>query len=892
MVFSSEINTDFTSDRSTKQSERFDIRDHLDKLTPAKGKNRYHCPCCGGHNFTYNASDGTKFNCWNGCDRKDIIEILSPWSEYIKRNGRGDRTFGYRRTVSKKQTPAKPAPIPEDEITLARLLEPVVSPKPRQRDKNLETAYPYSNEQWASRIDKPDGEKAVFPYHRDRKGRVKTGKGLKPWLPYRIDEAINYGSERWVLMVEGEKCTEAARQLGLVATTLLGSAWNEPEITKLIEHLKSASVKGLIYFADADQPGQEKAALVSNTAANAEFPCIILNPDTIKSDAPKGWDIADWIDEERANMSEEDFIKKLEQAIHDSVNVRNQEQLDDASEEISDEARLRLEILAYLKETDPIKEVMLKGRICSHYRISSKDLERLCQQLEHQAIAPKQRFFNLQEFLESGTQQLDWLISELLPKGETVVLAALAKTGKTQLATEIAYSVLAGEPLFGEMPVAKGRVLLVSSDESANTTKRRLKARGFDLLNNLGDMRILTHLDINDTSSLEQELEDFRPDLVIIDSLTSITSGSTISEKEAEFAKPIYKLKNLLATYGASGILIHHCNKDKDAKGINKISGSARIAAATWGVWQLVSPEAGNEGNNPTRWLKTVLREGESATHILSFNPRDEWASKGIYEYVGEFGDESGEKRSQGEKVLDLLKGYSPRGLEYREIDEALCIGRSLYTVLDRLEDRRLIEKRRSTTNKRRWVYCLPQHTTNESCTTQSDDSQQWDTPPPALIPKSVELNSESTAIEGIQVSQQLVNINSTPSQHCSTVSQHPENVEAVLNEQNPCTEEGLEVNQQSQQKADERGEGVSVECPNKENVVQEASVSTDNNQPSYQWDELICAIDQELKRLGWTQEQAVAHLKQTYGKRSRLKLTDEQLLEFWSYLEALESGS
>ena len=43
---------------------------------------------------------------------------------------------------------------------------------------------------------------------------------------------------------------------------------------------------------------------------------------------------------------------------------------------------------------------------------------------------------------------------------------------------------------------------------------------------------------------------------------------------------------------------------------------------------------------------------------------------------------------------------------------------------------------------------------------------------------------------------------------------------------------------------------------------------------------------DIELKRLGWTRDDGRNFLQRTYGKRSRLSLTDEQLLEFLQYLQ------
>jgi hypothetical protein len=45
---------------------------------------------------------------------------------------------------------------------------------------------------------------------------------------------------------------------------------------------------------------------------------------------------------------------------------------------------------------------------------------------------------------------------------------------------------------------------------------------------------------------------------------------------------------------------------------------------------------------------------------------------------------------------------------------------------------------------------------------------------------------------------------------------------------------------------------------------------------------------DIEIKRLSWTKDQGKDFLMSRYGKRSRLHLTDEQLLEFLRYLETL----
>jgi hypothetical protein len=50
---------------------------------------------------------------------------------------------------------------------------------------------------------------------------------------------------------------------------------------------------------------------------------------------------------------------------------------------------------------------------------------------------------------------------------------------------------------------------------------------------------------------------------------------------------------------------------------------------------------------------------------------------------------------------------------------------------------------------------------------------------------------------------------------------------------------------------------------------------------------EVIARSNVELKRLNWTQEHGKNYLLQTYGKRSRQLLSDEELIEFLQYLES-----
>ena len=52
-------------------------------------------------------------------------------------------------------------------------------------------------------------------------------------------------------------------------------------------------------------------------------------------------------------------------------------------------------------------------------------------------------------------------------------------------------------------------------------------------------------------------------------------------------------------------------------------------------------------------------------------------------------------------------------------------------------------------------------------------------------------------------------------------------------------------------------------------------------------WEDVVSEINQHMERLGWDTEKGQRYLIETYGVRSRLKLSDSQLLEFLEYLKS-----
>ena len=386
--------------------------------------------------------------------------------------------------------------------------------------------------------------------------------------------------------------------------------------------------------------------------------------------------------------------------------------------ELTTVERLKADLLALANSDDDLERLVRINELASTYRMPANDIRKALSKIETATRTPKAQFFPLNEFLSLESESIDYLIPGLLPRGETVLCSGLPKSGKTLLAIDAGFAIATGESHFLGEAVQQGRVLLISVDESAQSTKAKLLKRGFRP-RDAANIAVMTGWDISQLDALEAKLEDFRPDLVIIDSLKRITAGREISENSAEFADVLYTLKELIGRYGAASILIHHSNKNQEATGVSRVRGSTAIAGAVWGIWQLDIPESEDDSDrkprkgkskqkrfdptNPNRIFTAICRDSEGALLNIKFNPENH--SYGISE-----GDESAqsERKTQEQVILEILAFVAPKGLTGREVLERSGLGRGVYSVLNRMVDKRLITQRQSISDARMTVYCLP----------------------------------------------------------------------------------------------------------------------------------------------------------------------------------------
>lgn len=447
--------------------------------------------------------------------------------------------------------------------------------------------------------------------------------------------------------------------------------------------------------------------------------------------------------------------------------------------------RFKYELKVLLQMDDEVERIRLISALAPKYSMSAGQIEKAMSAMKTRTQTPEAKALDLDELFDLEVEGLNWLIPGLLPAKETVILAASPKVGKTLLSIDVAFAIATGECNFLGERVKQGRILLVSTDESLSSTRNKLITRGFRH-SDKGLIKILPAWDISQMSKLEELLEDFKPDLVIIDSVRRINKGNEISENSAEFADNIYTLKETLQRYGAAGILIHHTNKSSEATGVNRLRGSSAIAGAVWGIWQLdqiPKPDPNNKNKqiidpkDPKRIFSVFARDIEGQTLLIELNPENCSWSK-----LGESGV-SEEDKSQGEtiasKVLDVLKkNLHKPGLSGREIIELIegdFEDRSIYNQLNRMVSKRIISSRPAPGDKRYKLYSLPNCHTQEQPSANCHTHQNFHTPPPPTPTVSNDdYYAETITTQGLENSHQnshqiVINSHQAPEKNSHT---------------------------------------------------------------------------------------------------------------------------
>lgn len=373
-----------------------------------------------------------------------------------------------------------------------------------------------------------------------------------------------------VFIVEGEPCADALRSLGLVATTNIGGAkkWRDSD---------SADLAGaqVILCPDRDEPGLAHMERIAQDFSDAQW--LYAFPDSLVWNHPpksQGLDLADWIQEQR--LTKEEILKAVGSKrqislIH--IDKPPQKQKPDWT------------FMDICHRIDEIQQLTNPGERKWEMQSLAKLTGRSVAQLMDVYDSARQNQSALEltdalELLDKSPEKFDWLVAGLLPMATTALLYAEGGMGKTLLANSIIKAVTCGQNWNG-FPTKQGKVLLMQTDEPSIVTAQNLKIAGFQALLPPGQLLVNCHWQFTQMQQLREQIASHQPLLVVIDSLTSSNRTATVEEKDVEYGRCLYELRDIAMELGCAILVLHHENKT------GGVRGSTAIKANVSEVWHL-----------------------------------------------------------------------------------------------------------------------------------------------------------------------------------------------------------------------------------------------------------------------------------------------------------------
>jgi hypothetical protein len=223
-------------------------------------------------------------------------------------------------------------------------------------------------------------------------------------------------------------------------------------------------------------------------------------------------------------------------------------------------------------------------------------------------------------------QGIPQIVPGFIAEGGLTLLTGDSRAGKSTLIADLMASVTLGDNFLGIKPLTSGEVLFTAQDEFAGDSIQRLKDRGIPLskVSRLPIFSFERHIPKVD----EWLANNPQAKLFVIDSLSTASLDSGVSENDAAIAKYLYRLSALAEKHGVAIILTHHENKQ------GGIAGSNRLMAPCWSVMTVKPPLGQDQSSNRRTVATTKCRAGGLRSIAVERMEKEKW-SNGIYHQIG-----------------------------------------------------------------------------------------------------------------------------------------------------------------------------------------------------------------------------------------------------------------
>ena len=176
--------------------------------------------------------------------------------------------------------------------------------------------------------------------------------------------------------------------------------------------------------------------------------------------------------------------------------------------------------------------------------------------------------------LASNDYTMEYLIPNVLVKGQPCVFAGAKKAGKTSIGIDMAISLASGEAFLGRFPVKKPcNVVMLSGESGLATIKEtahrisRSKGISLDDLDRLNWSEFLPLLDDgSDLDAVERMIEENQCEVLFIDPVYLCMNGVDTGNMFVQGAK-LRPIGEVCQRHGVTLILLHHTRKQGKPKG-------------------------------------------------------------------------------------------------------------------------------------------------------------------------------------------------------------------------------------------------------------------------------------------------------------------------------------
>ncbi|MCC5620705.1 AAA family ATPase, partial [Nostoc sp. CHAB 5715] len=373
-------------------------------------------------------------------------------------------------------------------------------------------------------------------------------------------------------------------------------------------------------------------------------------------------------------------------------------------------------------------------------------------------VEPRKTLDELEE--EVGTEGRKWLLGGIIAQATTALVIADGGVGKTKWLYDLLHCIASGKNWNGFPATADGRrVLIYQGDESKNDMLQALNKRGFKPGTEVRK-RTAVRFGWNTDAMpiLYEDAAEFKPAIIMIDSLTFVNRHSLYDENRTEYSRPVLELNRFAAETGITVVIVHHTNKNGQARGTTAVRNA---------VSEVIKLEKDTNPNaNPQEKILTIEKSRSRrfpASYRLFFNEED--FSFSLLEEVGlELGSPDTSTKDQ---IVKFLQEHANVKFESEEVAHEINATpgnarRCLYQLArDGMVN--LDEKTASGTAKLYYIAREP-----ENCSTEKPLQTATVTPSPRITSEN---DSSACQSEVISESSEMYKNDGSPDDHLGSPS-------------------------------------------------------------------------------------------------------------------------